>query len=76
MNEPDTAIVYFSKETIVNKNLESITEEQVLSAFARKDLLVFTDSQKLQDYLRSLDWKNKNLLVMSSGNFDGMICLV
>ena len=72
MNEPDTAIVYFSKETILNKNLESITEEQVISAFARKDLLVFTDSQKLQDYLRSLDWKNKNLLVMSSGNFDGM----
>ena len=34
--------------------------------------MVFTDSQKLQEYLQSLNWSNQNLLMMSSGNFDGI----
>ena len=72
MDEPDTAIVYFSREAIVHKKLEPITKEQVHTAFAREDLMVFTDSQKLQYYLQSLDWNHKNLLMMSSGNFDGI----
>ena len=72
MDEPDTAIVYFSREAIVHKKLEPITKEQVHTAFAREDLMAFTDSQKLQYYLQSLDWNHKNLLMMSSGNFDGI----
>lgn len=72
MDEPDMAIVYFSPAAIAHKKLEPITEEQVHTAFAREDLMVFADSQKLQDYLQSLDWNNQNLLMMSSGSFDGM----
>ncbi len=72
MDEPDTAIVYFSPEAIAHKKLEPITKEQVLTAFGRKDLQVFTSSDKLENYLKSLNWENKNLLMMSSGNFDGM----
>jgi len=72
MDEPDTAIVYFSPETIVHKKLEPITKIQVKNAFGRGDLLVFTDSKKLEDYLKSLNWENQNLLMMSSGTFEGM----
>jgi UDP-N-acetylmuramate: L-alanyl-gamma-D-glutamyl-meso-diaminopimelate ligase len=72
MDEPDTAIVYFSPAAIAHKKLEPITESQVHASFAREDLMVFTDSKKLQDYLHSLNWDNQNLLLMSSGNFDGM----
>ena len=72
MDEPDTAIVYFSPETISHKKLKRITKTQVLTAFCRKDLLVFTDVKKLQNYLKTLTWKNKNLLMMSSGNFNGI----
>ncbi|MGY8988539.1 MAG: glutamate ligase domain-containing protein, partial [Flavobacteriales bacterium] len=72
MDEPDTAIVYFSAEAITHKKLKPITKEQVLTAFGREDLLVFTDAKKLQDYLKSLTLENKNLLMMSSGNFEGM----
>ena len=72
MDEPDTAIVYFSPEAIAHKKLEPITTEQVHTAFGREDLLVFTDSEKLQSYLKRLDWFNQNLLMMSSGTFDGM----
>lgn len=72
MDEPDTAIVYFSQEAIAHKKVEPITTEQVLTAFDRQDLLVFTNSIALEKYLKTLDWKRKNLLMMSSGTFSGM----
>ena len=72
MDEPDTAIVYFSPEAIAHKKLEAITKEQVHKAFNRKDLLVFTNSKELEKYLNALNWKNQNLLMMSSGNFEGL----
>lgn len=72
MDEPDTAIVYFSPEAIAHKRLAPITKEHVYTAFDRKDLLVFIDSDSLEEYLKSLNWKDQNLLMMSSGNFDGI----
>jgi UDP-N-acetylmuramate: L-alanyl-gamma-D-glutamyl-meso-diaminopimelate ligase len=72
IDEPDTAIVYFSPEAIANKKLEPITKAQVLTAFGRKDLLVFTDSERLEKHLNNLNWENTNLLMMSSGTFEGM----
>jgi UDP-N-acetylmuramate: L-alanyl-gamma-D-glutamyl-meso-diaminopimelate ligase len=72
MDAPDLSIVYFSPKAIAHKKLEPITKEQVHQAFGRTDLLVFTDSSKLQDYLLSNEWENQNLLMMSSGNFDGV----
>jgi UDP-N-acetylmuramate: L-alanyl-gamma-D-glutamyl-meso-diaminopimelate ligase len=34
--------------------------------------LVFTDNQRLQEFLLSKNWSNKNLLLMSSGNYNGL----
>ncbi len=72
MEEPDIAIVYFSPAAISHKMLEPITVAQVHAAFAREDLMVFTDSKDLQYYLQTFDLNHKNLLMMSSGNFDGI----
>lgn len=72
MNEADEAVVYFNPHTIAHKKLKPITEEQVKSAFARNDLKIFTDSNELVSYLKSEKFANKNLLMMSSGNFDGI----
>ncbi len=72
MKTADEAIVYYNPHTIAHKKLKPISEEQVLKAFARKDLKVFTDSKAVTDYLKSKTWKNSVLLMMSSGNFDGV----
>jgi UDP-N-acetylmuramate: L-alanyl-gamma-D-glutamyl-meso-diaminopimelate ligase len=72
IDTPDTAIVYFSPQAIAHKKLKPITKHQVHSAFNRKDLLVFTDAKKLENYLKNLNWNNQNLLMMSSGTFVGM----
>lgn len=72
MDNAKEAIVYFNPHTIAHKKLPPISEQDVLNAFKRADLKVFTDSNKLKDYLLSINWMNKNLLMMSSGNFDGI----
>ena len=72
MDEPDTAIVYFSPEAIAHKKLEPISKEQVHDSFGRENLLVFINSIELEKFLKSQNWNNKNLLMMSSGTFDGI----
>ena len=72
MDEPDIAIVYFNPKALALKRIDIITPNQIITAFDRKDLLVFTDSEKLGKYLRKLNWKGMNLLMMSSGNFNGI----
>jgi UDP-N-acetylmuramate: L-alanyl-gamma-D-glutamyl-meso-diaminopimelate ligase len=72
MDLADQAIVYFNPHTITHKKLKEITVEQVHAAFNRKDLKVFTQSSDVTDYLKSIAWNNKVLLMMSSGNFDGV----
>lgn len=72
MDNSDEAYVYFNPHTIEHKKLKPITEEQVKVAFANNKLKVFTDSQKLCDELKKKKWENRNLLMMTSGNFDGV----
>lgn len=72
MNQADVAIVYFNPHTIEHKRLEPISVEQVKQAFDRQDLEVFTDSSKLLNRLHQETWNQQNLLLMSSGNFDGV----
>ena len=70
MDESDIAIVFFSKEEILHKGLTPITEEQIKSSFNKENLLVFSDSEKLKIHLQSINLEKKNLLMMSSGNFN------
>jgi UDP-N-acetylmuramate: L-alanyl-gamma-D-glutamyl-meso-diaminopimelate ligase len=72
MNAADEAFVYFNPHTIAHKKLEPISEEQVKAAFARDDLKVTTDSKSLVTELKSRNWNNSVLLLMTSGNFDGV----
>ncbi|MEJ6754435.1 MAG: Mur ligase family protein [Flavobacteriales bacterium] len=68
----DVAYVYYNIETIKHKKLENIDEQDVYNAFGTSNLKVFTSSKDLQDQLFSQNWDNSNLLMMSSGNFDGL----
>ena len=68
----DIAIVYFNPKAISHKKLTPISSADVLSAFGRNDLLVISDSEELEKYIKSLIWDNQNLLMMSSGNFNGI----
>lgn len=72
MAQADEAFVYFSPEVMKHKRLEPFSEAEVAEAFAQQNLKVFTDSSAIFEALRLTDWTDKNLLVMTSGNFDGI----
>ena len=72
MAEADVAYVYFNPKVIEHKRLTPITAEEVREAFGTTNVEVFTESEALQAKLRSLEYKNTALLMMSSGTFDGM----
>lgn len=71
-DEPSEAIVYFNPQTIAHKGLSPITEPDILNSFNNKKIKVFIDSTLLANYLKSQHWADKNLLMMSSGNFGGL----
>jgi UDP-N-acetylmuramate: L-alanyl-gamma-D-glutamyl-meso-diaminopimelate ligase len=72
MSKADRALIYFSPEVVAHKRLESLSEGEVKVAFGGENVEVFTDSNQLLSELKSISWKGKNLLMMSSGNFDGI----
>jgi UDP-N-acetylmuramate: L-alanyl-gamma-D-glutamyl-meso-diaminopimelate ligase len=68
----DTAWIYYNPETIRHKKLAFFEKQAVYDAFGTPNVEVFTDSAILLKKIKSMDWHNKNLLIMTSGNFDGM----
>lgn len=72
MDAADEAIVYFNPHTLKHKKLPELDKKDVKKAFARKDLEVYTDSNELRKHLLSEKWRKRNLLMMSSGTFDGI----
>jgi len=71
MAAADLALVYFDRHTIEHKQLELITEDQVAEAFGGNNLNVYTNSDELFHLLREMNWNERNLLIMTSGNFSG-----
>jgi UDP-N-acetylmuramate: L-alanyl-gamma-D-glutamyl-meso-diaminopimelate ligase len=72
LNAADNAVVYYSDHTLKMKGMPPITEDAIRKAFDRKDIIVITLRDDLIKTLESQDWINHNLLLMSSGTFDGL----
>ena len=77
MAEADIAYVYFNPKVLEHKRLTPITAEEVAQAFGTPNIRVFTESEALQQQLRTLfAGEQQNvptaLLLMSSGTFDGV----
>ncbi len=72
MSLADEAIVYFNPHTVEHKKLSPITPEQVLQAFGGDNVKVYTSSNDLKKDLSNKTYSNTNVLMMSSGNFDGI----
>lgn len=72
MAQADVPMVYYSQHALQLKKLPPLDPQQVRDAFGDSRLQVFTDSHQLTDTLRGMPWHGANLLMMSSGNFDGI----
>lgn len=71
-NLPDQALVFINPEAVKAKKLEMISQEELIEAFGRTDLQLFTEVEALENFLLNQTWINRNLLLMSSGNFGGL----
>jgi UDP-N-acetylmuramate: L-alanyl-gamma-D-glutamyl-meso-diaminopimelate ligase len=71
MEKADVAIVYYSPEVVEHKKLEPISKELVLAGFGG-NVLVMNETNEILSFIRTQNWENAVLLMMSSGNFDGI----
>jgi UDP-N-acetylmuramate: L-alanyl-gamma-D-glutamyl-meso-diaminopimelate ligase len=71
MAAADYALVYFSPDVVAHKKLDPITKAQVQAAFGG-NVLVLNETSEVLDFIRGRNWKDSVLLMMSSGNFDGI----
>jgi len=71
MAKADLAVVYYSPEVVKHKKLEPITKEQVFDGFGG-DVIVLNETNEVLDLIDNQNMENAVLLMMSSGNFDGI----
>ncbi|MFN8436529.1 MAG: Mur ligase family protein [Cytophagales bacterium] len=68
----DIGIVYFDPHTLEHKKLPALTITDVQKAFNSFKIKVVNSKEQLTQELNTIDFKNKVLLLMSSGNFGGI----
>jgi UDP-N-acetylmuramate: L-alanyl-gamma-D-glutamyl-meso-diaminopimelate ligase len=71
MAAANQALVYFSPEVVSHKKLPALSAQEVLDGFGG-GVLVCESTQEVLNFIEDQDWNNKVLLMMSSGNFDGI----
>ena len=67
----DVSLVYFNPEVVAHKKLVPISKEDVFNGFGG-NISVFDNSTNFLNYIYSENWNDAVLLLMSSGNFDGI----
>ena len=72
MINADKALIFYDPKVVSHKKLDSVSKEFVKKCFKSNNVEVFTDSTEIISLLKSMSWNKKNLLMMSSGNFNGV----
>ena len=72
LEKTDIAVVFYTKHALQIKGLPELPESYVLEGFDKNGLLVMTDKNALEQWLQAQDYSNTNLVLMSSGNYDGI----
>jgi len=72
LDPPDVSIVYYNPHALMIKRLPEIGEDQVRDGFGKEGLEVFSDSKKLLSRLMQESMPGTVLLMMSSGDYDGV----
>jgi len=72
MEKADEAIVFYSNHALELKRMPALSKEKVIEGFNKSDLLVMNDKNELWQWLQNQSYDHVNLLLMSSGNYDGL----
>jgi len=72
MEAADSAAVFYSKHALEIKRLPDLPKEKIIDGFGKEGLKVFNQKSELEEWLVSQSYEDSNLLLMSSGNYDGI----
>lgn len=72
MKHADVPVVFFNSHALDIKGLPPISPEDVKAEFGQQNITVITNGKELREYLALQQWQQTNLLMMSSGSFDGL----
>ncbi len=72
MKSAQLQIVYYNPEKMKARNLEPLVESDIKESFNNPGIVVFDNAGKLEEFLGQQSLRNKDLLMMSSGNFGGL----
>ncbi len=72
LNGADVAVVFYSSHALEIKRMPFLDPSKVKAGFNRPDLVVFTSRTELEAWLKAQDYNDTALLLMSSGNYDGI----
>ncbi len=72
MEQADKAVVFYSRHALELKRLPELPADKVIAGFDKEGLVVINEKEELLAWMVKQSYKNVNLLLMSSGNFDGL----
>jgi len=72
LDKADEAVVFYSPEAVAIKKLENVEEKDIKESFQHSNLKIYTNPQLFQEYLKTQNFDNSTLLLMSSGNYGGL----
>lgn len=72
LDDADEAVVFYARHALELKRLPPLPAEKVQAGFGKPGLHVMQEKEELNRWLMEQSYKNVNLLLMSSGNYDGL----
>jgi len=68
----DCVLLLFNPEDIKRKGLSIFSKKDLLQLIKHKNINVLNNANELIDNFKQINWSNSNLLLMSSGDFQGL----
>jgi UDP-N-acetylmuramate: L-alanyl-gamma-D-glutamyl-meso-diaminopimelate ligase len=72
LSKADQAVVFYSKHALEIKRMPDLPEDKIRTGFNQPGLIVFNEKKLLEGWLSENDFTNSNIVLMSSGNYDGI----
>ncbi|QEC45414.1 UDP-N-acetylmuramate--L-alanine ligase [Pseudobacter ginsenosidimutans] len=71
MDKADKAVVYYSNHALELKRLPPLDPARIREGFGKEGLVVMNNRNDLMKWMEEQEYQHSNLLLMSSGNYDG-----
>ena len=72
LDPADLAGVFYSAHALEIKRMPDLSPEIIREGFANKDLVILNNRAALEAFLGQQDFHNTNVLLMSSGDYEGL----